>query len=169
MWALCSSALLSLSCSAVKAQTDKVPSHTEPPAGVVASPQQWLAHQDWFCPPKRTSRPFAERCWRHCLGGRLGCLASITTGGTATTPAPLREHRSLASIASPAAAAAGCRAATSGCASDRPASNRHSFEPSIEPLRHAPRFPPLGLVQHLPSGQRHARFRGVRRAGVGQP
>jgi len=47
-------ALFGMWCTQTLAQVNHLPIQTEPPAEVVASPQQWLAHQDWFCPPKQS-------------------------------------------------------------------------------------------------------------------
>lgn len=49
--------MLSMVWGTAIAQNNYLSGQVEPPAEVIVSPQQWLAHQDWFCPPKQTYDP----------------------------------------------------------------------------------------------------------------
>ena len=43
---------------AASAQTpNQLSGKVDPPTEIVAAAQQWLVHQDWFCPPKSTHDP----------------------------------------------------------------------------------------------------------------
>lgn len=49
--------LLVIISQSISAQTTLLSAPVDPPTEITASPQPWLVHQDWFCPPKTAYDP----------------------------------------------------------------------------------------------------------------
>jgi hypothetical protein len=80
---LCLPILACTFASTTLAQTpNQLSGKVEPPTEIVSSPQQWIVHQDWFCPPKATHDPNAfvanMRTRMNALGANGWELVSFT-------------------------------------------------------------------------------------------
>ena len=77
---------------AASAQTpNQLSGKVDPPTEIVSSPQQWLVHQDWFCPPKSAHDPNAfvanMRTRMNALGASGWELVSFTQATVAVVSA----------------------------------------------------------------------------------